>query len=250
MPKRKIIFTIILITIIALACYFGYKMYKTYRDNLLSIDEANQIKELVIINDENLPEIHPIESSPDDTPSEPKLTLDFAKLKSINKDTVAWIKVANTNIDYPVVKGSNNTYYLNHSFYKNNNINGWIFENYQNSSLFDDDNTVIYGHNTNAKTMFSEIKDIYKGLLGTNIIITVYLEDTEINYKVFSVYLESPDNTTNLSRYLNDDIVANMKNKSKLMIDSNVSGDSKILTLSTCNNVTSDHIILHAVKIS
>ena len=144
---------------------------------------------------------------------------------------------------------NDNIYYLNHSFYKSENINGWIFENSANSSQFTDDNTIIFGHNTNGYTMFSEIKDIYNGLLGNAIYITIYLENEKINYQVFSVYLENPNNTSNISKYLNQDIIDYMVDKSKIKTDLQVTEGDKILTLSTCNNVTSDRLVLHAKKI-
>ena len=66
------------------------------------------------------------------TVKEKKVEIDFAALKSINPDTIGYIKVNSTNIDYIVVKGKNNNYYLNHNFEKKRNIAGWIFGDYRN----------------------------------------------------------------------------------------------------------------------
>ena len=148
--------------------YFSFKIYHTLSDNKKIKEEINKIKEEVII-EPDVPEEN--DDDNDDETTEYKLPMDFSKLKSINSDTVAWIKVDNTNIDYPIVKTTNNIYYLNHSFYKTSNINGWIFENSDNSSNFTDENTIIFGHNTNGYTMFSEIKNIYNGELGNTIYI-------------------------------------------------------------------------------
>ena len=246
MSKKKIIVLIILLIILSLISFFSYKIYKTLHDNKKIDEEITKIKEEVII--EKKEEEKPTEEPTTEEPVSEKLPMDFNKLKSINSDTVAWIKINNTNIDYPVVKGSDNTYYLDHSFYKEKNINGWIFENAANSSNFTDENTVLFGHNTNGYTMFSEIKDIYNGMHGTNINITIYLENNTLNYKVFSVYLENPNNTSNISKYVNEAIIKDMKAKSKLAIDADINEDSKILTLSTCNNITNDRLVLHAVK--
>ncbi len=67
---------------------------------------------------------------------------------------------------------------------------------------------------------------------------------------MFSIYLEKPENTGNISKYLNQKIIDYMKDKSKLKIDVDVNEGDQILTLSTCNNVTEDRLILHAKKIS
>ena len=69
--------------------------------------------------------------------------IDFSSLKEQNPDTVAYIQANNMNIDYIVVKGENNQYYLNHNFEKKCNVAGWIFGDYHN--LFDgtDRNIII-----------------------------------------------------------------------------------------------------------
>ena len=247
MSKKKIIPYIIIAIIIVALCLLLYKMYNIYHDDKKIKKELETIKEEVIIKEDTKEEKE--EESEEKGEVVEKLTFDFDKLKSINSDTVGWITVDSTNIDYPIVKSSNNSYYLNHSFYKEENINGWIFENSSNSSYFDDENTVLFGHNTNGVTMFSELKSIYNGNLGTNIDISIYLENTTYYYKVFSVYLENPNNTSNISEYTNKEIISDMKNKSKLNIDIEVTEDDKILTLSTCNNITEDRLILHAKKI-
>jgi len=67
-----------------------------------------------------------------ETPSKPKITNDdVASLLEINKDTVGWLKVNNTNVDYPVVQAEDNDYYLTKNFYKENDSAGWIFMDYR-----------------------------------------------------------------------------------------------------------------------
>ena len=54
------------------------------------------------------------------------------KLKQENSDTVAWLKVENTNIEIPVVQAKDNSYYLTHNFNKKYNVAGWVFADYKN----------------------------------------------------------------------------------------------------------------------
>ena len=96
--------------------------------------------------------------------------------------------------------------------------------------------------------MFSELKNIYNGELGNTIYITIYLENEKINYQVFSIYLENPNSTSNISKYLNQDIINYMVDKSKIKTGVHVTEDDKILTLSTCNNVSNDRLVMHAKK--
>ncbi|MFR3782737.1 MAG: hypothetical protein ACLTXR_02615 [Clostridia bacterium] len=47
--------------------------------------------------------------------------IDFNKLINKNPDTIGWIKVLGTDINYPVVQTNNNDFYLTHSFDKSYN---------------------------------------------------------------------------------------------------------------------------------
>ena len=84
---------------------------------------------------------------------------DFNKLKEKNADIKAWIKVNNTNINYPVVQANNNSFYLTHNLYKEQNSAGWIFADYRNNLETLDKNTILYGHNRLNDTMFAELEN-------------------------------------------------------------------------------------------
>ena len=82
---------------------------------------------------------------------------DFQKLGQMNPDTVAWIYGPDTVIDYPVVQGTDNAYYLNHTVDRTESIIGSIFMECTNKPDFTDDVTVLYGHHIKAGTMFSSL---------------------------------------------------------------------------------------------
>ena len=90
----------------------------------------------------------------------PFYQVDFFNLLTKNNDTVAFIHINNTLVNYPVVKASDNNYYLKHSFDKKQNKAGWIFMDYRNSIDELSDNTVIYGHRRLDGTMFGTLKNI------------------------------------------------------------------------------------------
>jgi sortase B len=84
-------------------------------------------------------------------------SLDFAKLKQINSDFVAWLGQQGNDINYPVVQGRDNDYYLNRLFNLERNKMGSIFMDYRNRNDFSDRNTIIYGHNMRDGSMFSTL---------------------------------------------------------------------------------------------
>ena len=118
-------------------------------------------------------------------------SIDFKKLKNINKDTIGWIKVSGTKVDYPYVKTNNNDYYINHSFDKSYNQDGWLFLDYRNSFNEFDKNNIIYGHALKNGEMFGTLKKVLKDswLKDDNKhIIKVITEDNESSWEVFSIY--------------------------------------------------------------
>ena len=180
----------------------------------------------------------------------------FDKLLEINNDTVGWLTVNNTNIDYPVVKASDNDYYLNRDYYKNKNRHGWIFIDYRNSIEELSKNTIIYGHNLANQKMFGTLRYAlnsgwYKKT--SNQVITFNTLNETIRWQIFSIY-KIPVTTD----YLYTDFSSNeeflefvSKIKSRSIFDFNVDiqEDDNILTLSTCSNGHDQRLVIHAKKI-
>ena len=187
---------------------------------------------------------------------EEKYVLDFVKLKEQNPDTVAYIKVPNTNIDYIVVRGLDNSYYLKHNFYKEYNIAGWIFSDYKNRFDGTDKNIVIFGHDTKDGSMFETLKNTLKEEWYTNIvnhnIILVTEQDTYL-YQVFSNYVIVPEdyyiNTEFYSVEEYHSFLNEIKSRSIYDYGVEVNGNDSLLTLSTCTDGGAKRVVLHAKKI-
>ncbi len=239
---KAILNLVIYIMLLSILLYSGIKIYKWYKDSTNNNEITEQIKETVKIEDKD--------------ENKKEYTIDFSKLKEQNSDTVAWIKVNNTNIEYPVVKGRNNSFYLNHSFDKSKNSAGWIFADYKNKFDNTDKNIVIYGHNMRDGSMFGSMLNIldtkwYENEENTNI--TLYTENEKCIYKIFSIYkIESEDYyiKTEFSDDINfEQFVNTIKKRSIKEFNTDVSKDDNILTLSTCANNNKYRVVLHAKKI-
>ena len=181
--------------------------------------------------------------------------IDFKALKEKNSDTIGWLKVNGTNIEYVVVKANDNDYYLSHNFEKQSNSAGWIFADYRNKLDYTDYNTVIYGHNMKNDSMFGTLKNVlsdewYNNEENRHIILVT--EKGTFSYEVFSVYEEKASDYPIQTGFLNDNEYLNFLNtiKDKSITDFNVElfAEKGILTLSTCGNNNKNRVILHAIK--
>lgn len=238
---KKVIFNLIVyIILLFILVYSGIKIFKWYKDKTKGNEIAKQIKDTVMIENDDKEEY----------------TIDFSKLKEQNNETVAWIKVNNTNIEYPVVKAKNNDFYLNHSFDKSINLAGWIFADYRNKFDGTDKNIVIYGHNMKDDSMFGSLKwvinDDWYNNEDNKYIILITDNETQV-YEVFSVYqIEKEDyyiqTNFNTEKEFNTFAQA-IKKRSKKEFNVDVNKEDNILTLSTCANNNKYRIVLHAKKI-
>ncbi|WP_297213882.1 class B sortase [uncultured Flavonifractor sp.] len=86
----------------------------------------------------------------------------FAALEEAIPDVVAWISIPGTNIDYPVVQGADNSYYLTHLATGEENSAGSIFLDYRAASDFSQPYSIIYGHNLRSGTMFTGLNQYKK----------------------------------------------------------------------------------------
>lgn len=182
--------------------------------------------------------------------------IDFKKLKEQNPDTVAYIKVNNTNIDYIVVKGNDNDYYLHHSFRQKPNTAGWVFASYQNKIDGTDKNIVIFGHNMRDGSMFGTLKRVLTKKWYNNKdnqSIKLVAEQGTFTYKVFSVYQVMPEDYYIQTDFNNDKQYANflktIKARSINDFGISITKDDSILTLSTCSSTGKERVVLHAKKV-
>ena len=211
-------------------------------------EAANETKE----TEASESSVEPEEDIPEEPGIEiPEKRLDWEALREENADIYAWVYVPETDIDYPVLRHpSDNSYYLNHNLDGSSGYPGCIYTEDYNSLDFTDFHTVLYGHNLKDGTMFSTLHYFEDPEnVETDHYFYLYTEDGAYAYRIFAAYefpaihvLANYDLTNEYVReqYLKDLFamdetdarVANIRH------DIEVTGDDRIVTLSTC---ASDH---------
>lgn len=236
---------VISIIIIIISLYY---IYLWYIDNKKTENILNEIYENANVSSDNI-------SIDNDLKIEVE-NIDFNKLINKNSDTIGWIKVLGTDINYPVVQTNNNDFYLTHSFDKSYNKAGWIFADYINKNLKNnelDKNTIIYGHNRQNNSMFGTLSNVFKEEWLSNKE-NHYINFSTLNnnmvWEVFSTYTIEKEEYYIQSNFSSDEeyisFLNTIKNRSTYKYDVNISKEDKILTLSTCTNVGEGRTVLHA----
>lgn len=253
---KKTINTFILVAswILFIICAVHIMLY--LNDSKKSKKQIKKIKEKTIIKkvDDNADIIESNEDKDNPYWSFIKMSLidvDLKDLKKQNSDTIGWIQIKGTNINYPFVQAKDNDYYLTHSFDKSYNDAGWIFLDYRNDLSKLEKNTIIYGHGRYDKTMFGTLKNIFTNdwlKNKENYVIQISSDSYNTMWQVFSVY-KIETTTDYLSVNFKDDdfenFIAMIKNRSNFDFKTNVNKDDNILTLSTCYD-NNTKVVLHA----
>ncbi|MBP3702115.1 MAG: class B sortase [Lachnospiraceae bacterium] len=180
---------------------------------------------------------------------------DFARLTSINSDVIGWIQIPGTKINYPIVQGSDNDYYLNHTVYGEENSGGAIFMDAAIEDGFEDKNAIIYGHNLKSGAMFSRLnRYARKSFWDANRYIYITTPVGMNVYEVFSAYQTTADADIYYYGFGEDqyyqDYLDRITSYSIFNAGVAVGVDDTIITLSTCANDTTQRFIVHAKKIT
>ena len=171
-----------------------------------------------------------------------------------NPDVFAVIEVKDSNILYPVVRGTDNDFYLTHDAAKGFLSIGAIFLDYRTSThLPDNYNSVIYGHNINGGAMFHDVTLFADSEFFRTHDVYIYTLDGLYIYKPFCYYKPHVSSGYIKRSFTNGNEFAafanNIAAQSMTRTDKIITGDDTIITLSTCLNMTTIskyRFVLHA----
>lgn len=252
MNSKKLI-TIFLMFLIIISLfyiiYYSYDIYQKKKEqnllNEISIDET--VIEKQNVRKETNQELE-IPQDIEETPIKTERMLKLETLKQENSDIIGWIEIENTNINYPVLQSTNNSYYMNHNYKKEYSSNGSVFLDKDYDWNIPSSNLLIYGHNMKNNTMFQDLlkynsKEFY--LQHPTIRFTTINEDA--NYEIIAafpsrVYYKTDKNVFRYYFFVNatseddfNNFVSNSKNASLYDTGKTALFGEQLLTLSTCS---------------
>lgn len=155
---------------------------------------------------------------------------------------IAWINIPGTKIDYPVLKGNDNQYYLNHDYNGKQDFLGSIFMDYRQSSDFSEANTILYGHNVyidSPTPKFGELNNYYNtDYFNSHKIVYLFTPQKVYVGEVFAVHADSADSkSNNINIETKDELIDYVDfMKSQSAVKSSISSESidKVITLWSC----------------
>lgn len=179
---KKTIRVLLILIFLIVGAYSAWQIYNILTEYKAGDELYTSTQQYVVVHPEPVTETEPVQTEPaaeTQLPTEPVETgteeptepteppepkpeitfpeVDFEGLMAVSEDVIGWVYIEGTNINYPIVQGSDNRYYVSTMIDGTPNGAGSIFADFRNSSDFTDWHTVLYGHNMKNRSMFHDI---------------------------------------------------------------------------------------------
>ena len=185
------------------------------------------------------------------------LKIDFDALQAENEQVIGWLLLDGAGINYPVLKGEDNDYYLHHTFSGEYNSSGSVFMDFENNPDFSDYNTFIYGHNMKNGSMFGSMQKYFTGkdCEGEQYFYIFLPNGHRATYQVYSCYVTHSTSDTYRLFYTEEDYHAYMEMIAKKSIRQTELDPGKeilpIVTLSTCSGAAggTQRFVVHGLLV-
>lgn len=171
----------------------------------------------------------------------PDIKVDLEKVKEEYPRAVGWLYCPNSPINYPVMQGTDNAYFVDRMPNGRRNAAGSIFMDYRDDAELTDFAHVLYGHNMKNNSMFGTILDYRKeGYFEEHPYMFYFTEDKTYRLEIFAgvntiatsnLYLEPASDKR-------ESFISNAFKKSTFKSDVTVSPEDRIFQMSTCSGAT------------
>lgn len=254
--KRRILPALLLTVFLAGAAVAGYKIITIRREYRAGEKTYQQMQQYVQVPEEHPEPVEPgADAVTEETAgqagetegtvaAEGKMPLtypqvDFDALRDVNGDVVGWICLEDTRINYPVLQGTDNRYYVSTLIDGSYNGAGSIFMDYHNAADFSDRHTVLYGHNMGNGTMFADITRYrdqeYYEAHPVGMIVT---PEKNLRFEIVAGYVASLADPAWQLEFVDEEDVAQWleeaRDRSGFESERQLQPGERLLTLSTC----------------
>ena len=254
---KEVIRKIIIVVLLGVIVYSGYNIVKIIADYSKGDNFYEETRQEFYVENETAQHndeknISAGTGEAEQIPLENQI--DFEKLKAVNEDIEGWIRIEDTNIDYPVLKSKkSNDDYIHTSYDGKYSGFGSVFVDYRNSSDFEDKNTIIYAHNMKNGAMFNNITKYRKNdVASSHKIIRLLTKNGEEDYMVYSAYKTLANSQSYDYSFKDDNAFSefvDMTNRNSIIdTGEKATAEDKIITLSTCTDTgrTANRFVVHA----
>lgn len=232
--KGNFLYRLTIIILLGIIAFSGYKVGSILYDYYIGTHENNKV----------------IEAAKVDLKKN-KFRIDWKKLLSMNPDTVAWLKSEDTPINYPIVQGKDNDYYLHRLFNGEYNIKGTLFVDYQIKKPFRAFNTIVYGHLMKDGSMFKSLSK-YDNMEYYNEHKSMLLSTPDKNYtlKIFAMAKIVAGSDLYKIDFIDDSekqqYINKVMNVSKINTGVKVTPKDRLVMMSTCTtDLNEDRFVVY-----
>lgn len=222
MKKLGYIFLLLLFSFTSI--YSIYRIYDILSQNNVEKEHNEYLTEIAGISNKN-------------TEEEISTTreIDFEALKATNNEIIGWLTIPDTTIDYAIVQGADNDYYLHHNALKEANYAGAVFVDYRNQTPFQEPHTIVYAHNVKHGTMFAPLeKYMDEAFFQNHPVYYIYTPDANYEVEVFAFYTTIATSDA-YELYQINEYVPKWQLDSMHQSDVVINEEDCIVTLSTCS---------------
>lgn len=249
--KKKGVGVLLVLLLVLFSGVIGVSIWKiteTKQERAAGVEAYASLAQSVVMPQENtLSEVETVVVSADAQPEEEKtvdvsqpLTVDFEALQAINSQVIGWISSDTGAINYPVVHGTDNDYYLTHLVDGTYNSNGSIFVDFRNAPGFADRNTIIYGHNMLNGAMFASLS-LYStpGYPAAHPELLLVTDEGSFSLQVFAGCVVPGNSDLYQMSYNGDEefitYIDRVRSISDFTTEVPINEQDRIVTLSTCS---------------
>lgn len=227
---KRAIFIVLLLIFAGSTGYIGYSLWQYRANEQFYTQMADQYIQ---------PSAAPASGTDGQESVIAPVTVDFAALRQRNPEVVGWIYCEDSVINYPILRGEDNDFYLHHDIDGKESRSGSIFMDTENEAGFGDLNTVLYGHHMKDKSMFASIEYwADQAYYESHPVMWILTPEQDYRVDLFSGYTISAFSDTyrlfseageEFQTYLTD-----MASKSDFQVNVSLEGDAHYVLLSTC----------------